>query len=259
MKVGLCRSPSSLVARTALPAGLATAALAIRLLGARPSLDQERVLQAVLRGDTLLGIQDGHLMYEVGELLCLFHIKLVLRLHGALFFRADTGQHHVEDAPFLRQVRDDAGDLLPCHLVSVEKLEIQVVVEVLLPERLAAPIRAHACAALDHLVRHLALDLHEQSQHVVVRPAGEEDLASEKLVDCAAHREHVQRRAILCPQYNLGRAVEAAHEVWRRVDLFRIIHRAAQIANLHDVMPCTDQDVVGLYVRVDYVVPMDVS
>ena len=62
-------------------------------------------------------------------------------------------------------------------------------------------------------VWHLALDLHEEPQHVIVRSALKQDLPCEELKQRTAHRERVHCNPVLPPEDDLRGPVETTHEV----------------------------------------------
>mmetsp|Transcript_14116 Transcript_14116/g.44036 ORF Transcript_14116/g.44036 Transcript_14116/m.44036 type:complete len:505 (+) Transcript_14116:901-2415(+) len=129
----------------------------------------------------------------------------------------------------------------------VHKLEVEVLVEMLLPVH----------AALDQLVRKLSLQLHEQPEHVVVGLPREEDLSREELKHGGAHGKRVGWRPILGAKADLWGTIEAAHQVRRWLDL-RELHGAAQVTDLDKVVTCCDEDVVRFDVGVEDAAPVDV-
>jgi hypothetical protein len=99
-------------------------------------------------------------------------------------------------------------------------------------------------ALLVRLRRHLAPDLHDGLEHLVVAVAREQDLARVQLVQGAADGPHVDGVVVRHPEHDLGRAVEPADEV--RGDLVvrrrRIlpVDGCAQIADLEGVAAFVD-------------------
>mmetsp|Transcript_36297 Transcript_36297/g.103746 ORF Transcript_36297/g.103746 Transcript_36297/m.103746 type:complete len:504 (+) Transcript_36297:99-1610(+) len=201
------------------------------------------MLQGVLRAQALVRIHDQHLVQEIGHVDRLLDVLLVLVL---LRLRL-LGPHALEDQVLhvaLRvEVREGAQDLLARDLVVVLVFELQVLVEMLLPH----------CALLDHLDGHLALEVHDLLQLVVVGLAREQRPSREDLIQCAAEGPDVHPRAVVTAEDDLRRPVEAAHEVGRRGDVLQL-HRGAEIAQLDNVVPLADQDVVRLDIRVNNLV-----
>mmetsp|Transcript_124262 Transcript_124262/g.362789 ORF Transcript_124262/g.362789 Transcript_124262/m.362789 type:complete len:320 (-) Transcript_124262:771-1730(-) len=130
----------------------------------------------------------------------------------------------------------------------VDELEVKVFVKMLLP----------ILPALDDLVWEFTLQVHEMLQHVVVGLSRKENLACEQLKQCCTHGKCISWRPILGTQADLRSTIEAANQVGSLLNLGQL-HCTAQIADLHKIVPRSNEDVVRLDVCVEDATPMDMS
>ena len=158
-------------------------------------MGDERVVEGFGGGDALVGIEREHAFEKVDE------VRDLLAL--------GRGGGRAASAEGLFRVDLDALDGPRDHLLREQVL----LLETKLLARVVCKVLEPKLCLLDHLLRKCPLDIHHELEHFVVGATREEDLAGEELVDDAADAPHVQRVVVGEAEDDLGRAVEAAHEV----------------------------------------------
>ena len=173
--------------------------------------------KTLVEGDPLGGVEDVDLVQEVPELADLAQLVL-----GQL---AAAGQLGVQ-VPRLVD-RGHGHDLLPLrHLVNiaVQEAAVGVKMQVL---ALSFPAFERFCYVKllklnnyfspDDLVWNLALEVHEEFEHVVVGLAREHDLARVQLVEGRTRAPQVDTEIVLHPQDHLWRSIKSGQKIFRQL------------------------------------------
>lgn len=134
----------------------------------------------------------------------------------------------------IRQNREKRAQTYLSEFVTLNADEIAHVVEMQV-RKLATPVQ---------LAAHLAADLHDILEHLIVAIARKQNLAGVQLVEGAAYGPHVDRIVVWHTQYNFRCPVESAHEIGSNIVVgcrrIRLVDGRAQIADLEDFAGLTD-------------------
>mmetsp|Transcript_32544 Transcript_32544/g.105120 ORF Transcript_32544/g.105120 Transcript_32544/m.105120 type:complete len:350 (+) Transcript_32544:248-1297(+) len=236
----VCTAPATAIPQTAPSGSRAPAApfstSPMAVCDSRPSLPRE-VAEGVaerLRGcDALGGVESGGLVEQVGE-----HHHLAVLSLGQL---GATGEERLQvvagHRPLLKL--DQPDHVPPSHPVLLRVQKVVVGVKVQLGED----------ALADELVRHLALHLHDDLEHLIVGVASEHDLTRVQLVQRGGRGPHVDGAREVQAHHDLGRAVEARNHVGRDLLVVRIDGRT-EVTDLKHVVAVVDHHVVRLEIGV---------